>query len=53
MKRNAKWFLPIETILNVKFVWLVTPQFFYAILFKAVRGEILEILNKNNWSVCF
>jgi hypothetical protein len=32
----------------VKFLWQATPKFFDSILFRAVRGAILESLNKIN-----
>jgi hypothetical protein len=32
---------------NAIFLWLATPQFLYTILFRAVKGAILVILNKN------
>jgi len=32
----------------VKIVWQATPQFFYSIMFRAVREAILDILNKIN-----
>ena len=38
---------------NVIFLWLATPQFVYAILFRAVGGPILVILNKINRAVYF
>jgi hypothetical protein len=51
MKRNARCNKEVFTSLhknNVIFLWLATPQFFNAILFRAVRGAFLVILNKIN-----
>jgi hypothetical protein len=32
----------------VQILWQATPKFFYSIRFRAVRGAILEFLNKIN-----
>jgi hypothetical protein len=56
MKRNPRSTKEVFTSLhknNVIFLWLATPQFFNAILFRAVRGPILVILNKINRAVYF
>ena len=56
MKRYSRYTKEVFTSFhknNVNFVWLATPQFFYAILFRAVRGAILVILNKINRAVYF
>jgi hypothetical protein len=56
MKRNSRCTKEVFTSFhknNVIFFWLATPQFFYAILFRAVRGPILVILNKINPAVYF
>ena len=37
----------------VKFLWQATPNFFDSIMFRAVRGAILDILNKINRAVFF
>jgi hypothetical protein len=36
----------LDSLKQCLFFWLVTPQFLYAILFRAVRQAILENLNK-------
>jgi hypothetical protein len=56
MKRNAR--CTKEVFLsshknNVIFLWLVTPQFCYAILFRAVKEAILENVNKNFKSIFY
>jgi len=56
MKRYSRYTKEVFTSFhenNVIFLWLATPQFFYAILFRAVRGAILVILNKINRAVYF
>jgi hypothetical protein len=56
MKCNARFTKEVFTSLhknNVKFLWLATPQFFNAILFRAVRGAFLVILDKINRAVYF
>jgi len=56
MKRNARTTKEVFMSShknNVILLWLATPQFFYAILFRAVRGAILVVLNKINQAVFF
>jgi hypothetical protein len=56
MKRNSRCTKEVFTFFhknNVIFLWLETPEFFYAIFFRAVRGPILVILDKINRAVYF
>jgi hypothetical protein len=56
MKRNARNTKEVFTSFhknNVIFLWLATPQFCYAILFRAVREAILVTSNKINRAVYF